>query len=57
MADEVLESEGGGKTGLEGLSGGAHDAQERQRVFGLLGLLLECIFRCRTMRVSREVLG
>lgn len=30
MADEVLEGEGGGKSGLEGLSTGAHDAQERQ---------------------------
>jgi hypothetical protein len=28
MSDEVLESESGGKSGLEGLSTGAHDAQE-----------------------------
>jgi hypothetical protein len=29
MADEVFEGEGGGKTGFEGLSTGAHDGQER----------------------------
>jgi hypothetical protein len=55
MADEVLERESGGKTGLEGLSTGAHDAQERQRVFRLLGLLLEGSLGCTSTRVSTMI--
>lgn len=52
MADEVLEGESGGKSGLERLSAGAHDAQKRQRVFRLLGLLLESILGCGSIGVS-----
>lgn len=55
VADEVLECERGGKTGLERLSTGAHDAQERQRVFRLLGLLLEGVLGCINTHVSQTV--
>lgn len=52
MADEVLEGEGGGKAGLDGLGVGVYDAEERQRVFRLLGLFLERILGCTTAHVS-----